>query len=264
MSVLDTFSLDGRVAVVTGASFGLGASMALGLAEAGADVAGISRQVAHLEAIRQAVEAAGRRFQGLACDVADRAALRAAIHRAHAWQGRLDVLVNNAGIIERAPAAEHPEWAWDQVLRVNLDAVWFGSQEAGRLMLAQGGGKIISTASVLSFSGGILVPGYAAAKGAIAQLTRALANEWAERGINVNAIAPGYFATRSTTARPAALRLQGDRESRPAGARTPGSPPPPRRGAPPRPRPPAGPSRCRAGTMPPAHTPRGLRGGGPE
>ncbi|MFH1568275.1 MAG: SDR family oxidoreductase [Gemmatimonadota bacterium] len=200
MSVMDTFSLDGRVAVVTGASFGLGASMALGLAEAGADVAGISREVAHLEAIRQAVEAAGRAFLGVACDVADRAALRAAIHRAHAWQGRLDVLVNNAGIIERAPAAEYPEWAWDQVLRVNLDAVWFGSQEAGRLMLAQGGGKIISTASVLSFSGGILVPGYAAAKGAIAQLTKALANEWAARGINVNAIAPGYFATRSTSA----------------------------------------------------------------
>mgnify|MGYP001260800779 CR=1 FL=1 len=205
-SILERFRLDGRVALVTGASFGLGRGMAEGLAEAGADVVGISRDRTNLTAVENAVTATGRRFLRLACDVGDRSQIRRAVVEAHGWQNRLDILVNNAGIIERAPAVEHSDEAWDSVLRVNLDAVWFGSREAGRLMIEGGGGKIISTASVLSFSGGILVPGYAASKGAIAQLTKALANEWAPHGINVNAIAPGYFVTRNTEA------LRGDEE----------------------------------------------------
>ncbi|MFC1525353.1 SDR family oxidoreductase [Candidatus Latescibacterota bacterium] len=200
MPVLESFRLEGRVALVTGASFGLGRAMAEGLAEAGADVVGISRSEGNLVEVGATIEAAGRSFRALECDVASRERIRAAVIQALDWQGRLDILVNNAGIIERSPAAEHPESAWDEVLRVNLDAVWFGSQEAGRVMLSRGGGKIISTASVLSFTGGILVPGYAAAKGALAQLTKALANEWAPHHINVNAIAPGYFVTRNTDA----------------------------------------------------------------
>ena len=199
-SALDLFRLDCRVALVTGASFGLGRSMAEGLAEAGADIVGISRTGSNLTEVESAVRVAGRRFLGLECDVGDRRQIRQAVHEAHSWQSRLDILINNAGIIERAPAAEHSDESWDTVLKVNLDAVWFGSREAGRLMIDQGHGKIITTASVLSFSGGILVPGYAASKGAIAQLTMALANEWAPLGVNVNAIAPGYFVTRNTEA----------------------------------------------------------------
>lgn len=206
-SVLETFRLDNKVAVVTGASFGLGKAMATGLAEAGADIVGISREKNNLEDVKQEIETLGRRFLSIQCDVSDRQQIRDAISKANDWQHKLNVLVNNAGIIHRDPAAEHPEQAWDNVLRVNLDAVWFGSQEAGKIMLKQGSGKIITTASVLSFSGGILVPGYAAAKGAIGQLTKALANEWAGRKINVNAIAPGYMVTRNTSA----LRADSDR-----------------------------------------------------
>ena len=204
---MQRFNLDGQIALVTGASFGLGRAMAAGLAEAGADVAGISRDSANLAEVGSEVESCGRRFLGLECDVGDRAQLRAAIDEAHAWQSKLDILVNNAGIIHRAAIAEHPEEDWDRVLDVNLDAVWFGSQQAGRHMLSQGGGKIITTASVLTFSGGILVPGYAASKGAVGQLTKAMANEWAAHNINVNAIAPGYMVTRNTSA----LRADEDR-----------------------------------------------------
>jgi 2-deoxy-D-gluconate 3-dehydrogenase len=194
------FNLEGQVALVTGASFGLGKAMAVGLAEAGADVAGISRESANLIEVADEVESCGRQFLALECDVGDRQQLRAAVDESHAWQNRLDILVNNAGIIHRAPITEHPEQEWDNVLSVNLNAVWFGSQQAGRHMLAQGRGKIITTASVLTFSGGILVPGYAASKGAVGQLTKAMANEWAAHNINVNAIAPGYMVTRNTSA----------------------------------------------------------------
>ena len=199
-SVIDSFRLAGEVAMVTGASFGLGRAMAEGLAEAGADIVGISRHETNLGDVERAVHTSGRRFLALACDVGDRRQLAEAVAEAHSWQGRLDILVNNAGIIERAPAVEHSDEAWDSVMRVNLDAVWFGSREAGKFMVAEGKGKIITTASILTFSGGILVPGYAASKGAIAQLTKALANEWAPRGVSVNAIAPGYFVTRNTEA----------------------------------------------------------------
>lgn len=209
-SILQNFRLDGQVALVTGASFGLGRAMAAGLAEAGADIVGISRQAANLAAVQSEVETTGRSFLGLGCDVSSRERIQSAVREAFEWQDRLDVLVNNAGIIQRAEAASHPDQAWDAVIRTNLDGVWFGSREAGRLMLQQGGGKIITTASVLSFSGGILVPGYAASKGAIAQLTKALANEWAPHQINVNAIAPGYFVTRNTEA----LRADPDRSQR--------------------------------------------------
>ena len=194
------FRIDGQVALVTGASFGLGKAMAVGLAEAGADVAGISREAGNLAEVGREVEACGRQFLALECDVGERTQLRAAVDAAQAWQDKLDILVNNAGIIHRAPIAQHPEEDWDRVLDVNLDAVWFGSQQAGRYMLSQGRGKIITTASVLSFSGGILVPGYAASKGAVGQLTKAMANEWAAHNINANAIAPGYMVTRNTSA----------------------------------------------------------------
>lgn len=197
---MQCFNLDGQIALVTGASFGLGRAMAAGLAEAGADVAGISRDRENLAEVGDDVESCGRRFLALECDVGDRDQLRTAVDEAHSWQSRLDILVNNAGIIHRAPIAQHPEEDWDRVLDVNLDAVWFGSQQAGRHMLSQGRGKIITTASVLTFSGGILVPGYAASKGAIGQLTKAMANEWAAHNINVNAIAPGYMVTRNTSA----------------------------------------------------------------
>ena len=197
---MQRFNLAGQVALVTGASFGLGKAMAVGLAEAGADVAGISRDSANLIEVGHEVESCGRQFLALECDVGDRQQLRAAVDESQAWQNRLDILVNNAGIIHRAPITEHPEQEWDNVLNVNLNAVWFGSQQAGRHMLAQGRGKIITTASVLTFSGGILVPGYAASKGAVGQLTKAMANEWAAHNINVNAIAPGYMVTRNTSA----------------------------------------------------------------
>ena len=199
-TVLERFSLTDEVALVTGASFGLGRGMAEGLAEAGAHIAGLSRNRANLSDVKAAVESVGREFLELECDVGDRDQLRRTVAEAWEWKRRLDVLVNNAGIIERSPAEQHPDPAWDSVLKVNLDAVWFGSQEAGRRMLEAGRGKIITTASVLAFSGGILVPGYAAAKGAVGQLTKALANEWAAKNINVNAIAPGYFVTRNTEA----------------------------------------------------------------
>ncbi len=199
MSVLDTFTLQGKVALVTGASQGLGQAMAVGLAEAGADVAGLDRTPDCGETCAQ-VEALGRRFMSLSVDLlaASAADLSRAVSQVVEQLGRLDILVNNAGIIRRAPALEFSEADWDSVITINQRAVFFLSQAAGRVMKAQGGGKIINVASMLSFQGGILVPSYTASKSAVAGLTRALANEWAPLGINVNAIAPGYMATANT------------------------------------------------------------------
>ena len=198
MSVLDLFRLDGKVALVTGAGRGLGQAMALGLAEAGADIAGLYR--ANYQETQAQVEALGRRFLPLQCDLQEAtvARLYEVVDQVVGELGRLDILVNNAGIIRRAPALEVSEQDWDDVIQVNLKALFFLSQATARVMAQQGGGKIINVASMLSFQGGILIPSYTAAKSGVAGLTRALANEWAAKGINVNAIAPGYIATDNT------------------------------------------------------------------
>lgn len=198
MSILDLFRLDGKVALVTGVGRGLGQAMALALAEAGADVAGLYQN--YYAETQARVEALGRRFLPLHCDLqrATVAELRDAVDQVVRGLGRLDILVNNAGTTRRAPALEFDERDWDLVIQVNLKALFFLSQAAARVMVEQGGGKIINIASMLSYQGGTLIPAYTAAKSGVAGLTRALANEWAARGVNVNAIAPGYMATDNT------------------------------------------------------------------
>jgi 2-deoxy-D-gluconate 3-dehydrogenase len=173
--------------------------MAVGLAEAGADIAGLDRTTECDDTCAQ-VEALGQRFMNLSVDLLTASVdhLSQTVARVVDTLGRLDILVNNAGIIRRAPALEFGEQDWDEVITINLRALFFLSQAAARVMNDQGGGKIINVASALSFQGGILVPSYTAAKSAVAGLTRALANEWAGLGINVNAIAPGYMATDNT------------------------------------------------------------------
>jgi 2-deoxy-D-gluconate 3-dehydrogenase len=204
------FDLTGKIALVTGCKRGIGMAMAIGLAEAGADIIGVS---ANLELagsqVSTSVEALGRKFKAYQADFSNRDSLYAFIKQLKADYPRIDILVNNAGTIKRNPAAEHSDKFWDEVLEVNLSSQFILSREIGSIMLANGGGKIIFTASLLSFQGGINVPGYAASKGGIARLTMALANEWAGKGVNVNAIAPGYISTDNT----AALREDSDRSS---------------------------------------------------
>ncbi len=206
----NAFDLTGKVALVTGCKRGIGMAMALGLAEAGADIIGVS---ANLELagsqVSKAVEALGRKFKAYQADFSNRDSLYAFIKQVKADYPRIDILVNNAGTILRNPAAEHSDEFWDEVLEVNLSSQFILSREIGSTMLVQGAGKIIFTASLLSFQGGINVPSYAASKGGIARLTMALANEWAGKGVNVNAIAPGYISTDNT----AALREDKDRSS---------------------------------------------------
>jgi 2-deoxy-D-gluconate 3-dehydrogenase len=201
LHVLDKFKLDGQVALVTGCRRGIGKAMALALAEAGADIVGVS---ASLEPAKSLVEAEvrglGRQFKGYACDFSDRKALYDFVRQVQADFPALDILVNNAGTILRKPAVDHPDDYWDKVLEVNLSAQFILSREFGKGMVERGKGKIIFVASVLTFQGGITVPGYAASKGGIGQLTKALANEWAAKGVNVNAIAPGYVSTDNTEA----------------------------------------------------------------
>lgn len=198
--ILDFFRLDGSVALVTGAGQGLGQAMALALAEAGADIVGLDRSGG--EQTGEAVRALGRRFDAVTCDLreASVADLNAIVAGIAGDKGRLDIVVNNAGIIRRAPALEFSEADWDDVIQINLRSVFFLSQAAGRIMVPQGRGKIINVASMLSFQGGVIVPSYTAAKSGVAGLTRALANEWAGSGLNVNAVAPGYMATDNTAA----------------------------------------------------------------
>ena len=194
--ILDSFRLDGRTALVTGGNRGLGRAAAIALAEAGADVVLLGR-ADPAETLAE-ISKLGRRASYVPCDL--ETAGPAGIAQAVAAAGRVDILVNNAGVIRRAPAAEVQPGDWDAVRTVDLDAVFHLSQAAGRVMLDQGRGAIISVASMLSFQGGINVPAYAAAKHAVVGLTKALANEWAARGVNVNAIAPGYMATDNTSA----------------------------------------------------------------
>ena len=195
----DLFSLEGKTALITGSSRGLGRGIALALAEAGARVAlHGSKEVP--ESARAQVDAATSGAIAVAGDVSQPHACQAIIEQVIAHFGRIDILVNNAGTIRRAPAADYSWDDWNAVLETNLSSVFRLSQLAGRPMLAQGGGKIINIASLLTFQGGIFVPSYAAAKGGVGQLTKALANEWASRGINVNAIAPGYMETDNTSA----------------------------------------------------------------
>jgi 2-dehydro-3-deoxy-D-gluconate 5-dehydrogenase len=193
------FDLTGKTAVVTGAKRGIGLAIAEALATAGADIIGVSATLEPTGSQAQKlVEAVGRSFTAYQVDFADRAAVTELATELAAAD--VDILVNNAGTIERAPAAEHPLDMWDRVLTVNLDSQFVLSQAVGRSMIERGYGKIIFTASLLSFQGGINVPGYTASKSAIAGLTKALANEWMPKGVNVNAIAPGYIATDNTQA----------------------------------------------------------------
>lgn len=201
MSVLDLFKLDGKIALVTGCRRGIGFAMAEALAEAGADIIGVSRSLeADGSAIGVRVAELGRRFWPYRCDFGSRDAVKAFAAEVLAAHPRVDILVNNAGTILRKPAVDHPDEFWDEVLRTNLDAQWILSREIGCGMVERCAGKIIFTASLLTFQGGITVPGYAASKGAIGQLTKALANEWAVKNVQVNAIAPGYIATDNTAA----------------------------------------------------------------
>ncbi|MCS0615003.1 2-dehydro-3-deoxy-D-gluconate 5-dehydrogenase KduD [Massilia kyonggiensis] len=196
--MLDLFNLAGRTALVTGANTGLGQGIAIALAAAGADIVAAGRSPADDTAAQ--VRALGRRFLDVRADLSSTAPVRDVVDAAVALNGRLDIVVNNAGIIRRADSLEVDEADWDAVIDTNLKSVFFLAQAAARHMAAHGGGKIVNIASLLSFQGGIRVPAYAASKSAVAGLTRALANEWAAQGINVNAIAPGYFDTNNTAA----------------------------------------------------------------
>ena len=202
------FDLSGRVALVTGANTGLGQGIALALAQAGADIVAVGRTRPDETAAQ--VRASGKKLHAIECDLAARPDTRAIVREAIAKGGRLDILVNNAGVIRRNEALDFTEEDWDSVLDLNLRTVFFLSQAAARAMLdGPGRGKIINIASMLSFQGGIRVASYTASKSAVAGLTRLLANEWAARGINVNAIAPGYFETNNTTA----LRADAERSA---------------------------------------------------
>jgi len=204
--MLDLFNLAGRTALVTGANTGLGQGIAVALAQAGADIVAVGRSPATDTGAR--VAALGRRFLDVRADLSSTGPVREVVDAAVGLNGRLDIVVNNAGIIRRADSLDVEEADWDAVIATNLKSPFFLAQAAARHMAAHGGGKIINIASLLSFQGGIRVPAYAASKSAIAGLTRALANEWAAQGINVNAIAPGYFDTNNT----AALRADPVRE----------------------------------------------------
>lgn len=195
------FDLTHKVALVTGCKRGIGKAMAIALANAGADIIGVSQslETAGSEVEKEVLEL-GRKFTAYQCDFSNRKALYSLITQIKEQHPTLHILVNNAGTILRAPAAEHSDSFWDEVIEVNQTAQFILSREFGKEMIKQGSGKIIFTASILSFQGGITVPGYAASKGAIAQMTKAFANEWASKGINVNAIAPGYIKTDNTKA----------------------------------------------------------------
>ncbi|WP_132053669.1 SDR family NAD(P)-dependent oxidoreductase [Pseudocnuella soli] len=199
MNILEQFSLKGKTALVTGCSRGIGKAMAEALAAAGADIIGVSASMpGDGGAVGQSVTGMGQKFYPFQCDFADRQSIYRFIEAVKAQHANVDILVNNAGTILRQPAAQHSDEYWDTVIAVNQSAQFILTREIGKGMIERGSGKIIFTASLLSFQGGINVPGYAASKGAIASLVKAFANEWAAKGVNVNAIAPGYIATDNT------------------------------------------------------------------
>jgi 2-deoxy-D-gluconate 3-dehydrogenase len=201
MSIQRLFDLSGKTALVTGCARGIGMGMAAALAEAGADIIGVSSGLERTgSAVEKKVTAFGRKFTAYQCDFSDRDALYGFIKKAKDENPPIDILINNAGIILRSPVEEHPDEYWDKVIAVNLDAQFVITREIGRDMLTRGYGKIIFTCSMLSYQGGIHVPGYTASKSAVAGLVKAFANEWAGRGINVNGIAPGYITTDNTQA----------------------------------------------------------------
>ena len=205
-----SFNLSGKIALVTGCNKGIGKAMAIGLAEAGANIIGVSGSLELAGSdIEKKVTALGRSFKAYAADLANREALHLFIQKLKAENPVIDILINNAGMILRNPAAEHSDEYWDKVLSLNLDAPFILAREIGKTMIERGAGKIIFTCSLLSFQGGINVPGYAASKGALSSLIKALSNEWASKGINVNGIAPGYIATDNTEA----LRNDPDRSA---------------------------------------------------
>lgn len=200
MSILNQFELKGKTALVTGSDTGLGQAMAIALAEAGADIVGAS----NVGAIKggdteKEVLALGRKFSSFVVDISDRDQLYKFINDVKA-NHTIDILINNAGMIMRKPVAEHPDEWWDKVISVNLDAQFIITREFGKDMIERGSGKVVFTCSLLSFQGGINVPGYTASKSAVAGLVKAFANEWASKGININGIAPGYIATNNTQA----------------------------------------------------------------
>jgi 2-dehydro-3-deoxy-D-gluconate 5-dehydrogenase len=191
------FDLTGKTALVTGASVGLGAGMAIGLAAAGADV--VCHGIVPVDDTMAKIRALGRRTAAVMADLSDRGTHNRVLDEAEKAIGPIDILINNAGIIRRKPFAEHSDEDWDQVIAINLTAVFRLCRETGKRWIARGThGKIVNVASLLAFQGGILVPGYAAAKAGVAQITKSMANEWACHGINVNAVAPGYMATDNT------------------------------------------------------------------
>jgi len=197
--ILDQFKLDKKIAIVTGAAQGLGQGMALGLAEAGADIALVD--ILDMSESKQQIEALGRRCVAIQADLSDKASVSTIVATTVKELGGIDILFNNAGIIRRAPITEFSEKDWDDVMNINIRTLFFLSQAVGKVMIEQGrGGKIVNTASMLSFQGGILVPSYTASKSAVMGLTRLLANELGAHDINVNAIAPGYMATENTRA----------------------------------------------------------------
>lgn len=195
------FSLEGKTAIVTGCKRGIGKSIAVALANAGANIIGVSASLElHDSEVEKEVKAEGRKFKAYQADFGDRNSTYEFIKNVKADHPVIDILFCNAGTIKRKPAAEHPDADWDSVIEINLNAQFILSREFGKSMIDNGSGKIIFTASLLSFQGGVTVPGYAASKGAIARLTQALSNEWAGKGVNVNAIAPGYISTDNTEA----------------------------------------------------------------
>lgn len=202
MSVMDQFRLEGKTALVTGARRGIGRAIAVALAEAGADIIGVSASMEKSGSdIEKTVLGLGRRFSGYQCDFSSRDSLKAFIATVMAEHSEIDILINNAGTILRQPAAEHADEYWDTVISTNLSAQFMLTRDIGGRMVARGnGGKVVFTASLLTFQGGINVPGYAASKGGVGQLTKAFSNEWASKGVNVNAIAPGYIETDNTRA----------------------------------------------------------------
>jgi 2-deoxy-D-gluconate 3-dehydrogenase len=194
------FSLTGKTALVTGCSRGIGQAIAIGLACAGADVIGVSGSLSNDSEVAKEITAMGRKFHAYACDFSSRPSVTAFAKQVQTDHPKIDILFNNAGTIMRKPAAEHPDDYWDRVIEINLSSAFVLTREIGRGMIERGHGKIIFTASLLTFQGGITVPGYAASKGGIGSLVKAFANEWAGKGVNVNAIAPGYIATDNTEA----------------------------------------------------------------